>query len=289
VKKIFLFLLMTISFPAFARKQIVLVPGFFSSLIPAPVVGGNPWKQPYFSQDIVNYLAKTGDRLWVVDNLDPLAGVEGNGNQVIEFLKVHKAEMGNDPLLLIGHSAGGLYALHAAARSDFPIKHIITVSTPFLGLTFLQNLNDHHIPIDSIIEPFCLRNLIGLEEVPVRQYLQSLQFRQPLRLDVFTGYQNVSVEFWNWRHLSTPLVAIDALIGEKSDGIVSVQSGLGAVSVLGKTPNLNIQTHSDPIGLEHWEFSLDPKISLVFGVLNLSSLGDAQQRAYHDILVQAGY
>lgn len=280
-------LLLTLSAQAFAARNIVLVPGFFSSAIPAPSAGGDPWKQPYFSQDIVKYLARSGDRLWVVDNLNPLGGVAENGQNLISFLQAHKARM-QEPILLIAHSAGGLYSLYAAAKSDFPIHHIITVSTPFAGLKLLENLEHLQVPVDQLAPPFCLENLLGLKEEAVVGYLKDLTFRRPLRIDVFAGYQKPSLATWDWRNLSSPLLPFQALILEKSDGIVSVQSSLAATPLLGRKANLNLQIHQEPIGLEHWEFNLDADFSVAFGVLNLSGLRNAQEWAYYKMLKKAG-
>lgn len=273
---------------AWAISNIVLVPGFFSSAIPAPVVGGNPWAQPYFSQDIVSYLHNSG-RLWVVDNLSPVASVEENGQRVIGFLQTHKAEMGADPVILIAHSAGGLYSIFAASHSDFPITRIITMSTPFQGLRFLQTLEDHNVDVDTLVSPFCLENLLGLKQTHVEAFLKEIRFKRPLRIDVFAGYQQASVAFWDYHNLSEALVPFQALNGEASDGIVTVRSSLAATPLKAANPNLNLQIHQQPIALEHWEMILDADFSRALGVLNISSLVNAQKRAYYDILKQSGF
>lgn len=286
--RLFFLVLFAFGSEAFAARHLVLVPGFFSSAIPAPGGGIVPWK-PYFSRDIVKYLELSGDRVWVVDNLSPLGSVEENGQRLIRFLDSHAGEMAGQSLLLIAHSAGGLYSVYAAAHSNHPIDHIITVATPFQGLKFLETLDRNHIPVEDIVTPICLENLLGLREKAVVDFLGNIRFHRPLRLDVWAGYQKASPVTWNWRFLSAPILPIHALTTEKSDGVVTVKSALAATPLLGRKANLNLQIHHEPIGLEHWEFNLDADFAIAYGVLNISSLRNAQEWAYYKLLKESGY
>lgn len=271
-----------------APSNLVLVPGFFSSAIPAPENFGNPWKQPYFSHDIVRHLAARTAHLWVVDTLNPVGSVEENGKRLITFLRNRQKDFGGQPITLLAHSAGGLYSLFAAANSDLPINHIIAVSTPFRGLRVIQALEDQGIPFDELAAPFCLKNLSGLKEAPVRKFITGLQLKHPVRLDVFAGYQTTGVAFWDWRILSPPLVPFQALIREPSDGIVSVQSSLNVNDLKFKNPaNLDVHVHSQTLPLEHWELIIDAELTRLYGIQNIRSLRQAQLHTYSLILEQA--
>jgi pimeloyl-ACP methyl ester carboxylesterase len=275
---------------AAAPANLVLVPGFFSSAIPAPEGLGNPWAQPYFSHDIVRSLATRATKLWVVDTLDPVAGVQENGERLIRFLRNRQKDFAGQPVVLLAHSAGGLYSLYAAANSDLPIEHIITIGTPFRGLKLLQAIDDQGIPFDELVAPFCLKNLLGLKEVPVRNFIANLQLKHPVRLDVFAGYQGTSIAFWDWRVLSPPLVPFQALIGEPSDGIVSVKSALDVTDLMKRNVNnLSVQVHQQTIDLEHWEVVIDAELTRLYGIQNTGSLRQAQLQTYSDILHQSGY
>jgi pimeloyl-ACP methyl ester carboxylesterase len=276
-----------------ALTNLVLVPGFFNSAIPAPDHFGNPWEQPYFSHDIVRQLSTLTTKLLVVDNLNPVGSVADNGTRLINFLKAHEQEFGGKPITLLAHSAGGLYSLYAAAYSDLPINQVITVSTPFRGMRLFAAIEEQGIPIETLTAPFCLKNLMGLREAAVQNFLSSLQFKHPLRLDVFGGYQPTGLAFWDWRVLSTPLVPFQALIKEPSDGIVTVDSALNPVGlaslVTRNRSTLNLQIHKEVLNLEHWEVILDAELTRLYGILNVGSLREAQKKIYTYILQQSGY
>lgn len=273
-----------------APANLVLVPGFFSSAIPAPEHFGNPWDQPYFSQDIVHLLKSRAGRLFVVDNLNPVGGVQENGQKLIRFLNAHIKDFGGQPITLLGHSAGGLYALYAAANSNMPIQHIISLSTPYRGLKLIDNLANDGVPVASLAAPFCLENLMGLQAANVKNYLSNLVLKNKLRLDIFAGYQSLGLFTIDWKVLSAPLVPFQAIIGENSDGIVSVQSSLNASDLMNKNKGLvNIVTHAKPVPLEHWEMILDSDLTKIYGVLNSDELRKAQLRAYSEVLTQSGY
>ncbi|MGZ5278401.1 MAG: esterase/lipase family protein, partial [Pseudobdellovibrionaceae bacterium] len=247
------------------------------------------WLQPYFSQDIVEYLSKKTTNLWVVDTLDPMGSISTNGTRLINFLRNRQKDFKGQPVVLLAHSAGGLYSLYAAANSDLPISQIITISTPFRGLELLTEIENQGIPIETLSAPFCFGNLMGLKEIPVQKFLSGLQFKQPIRMDVFAGYQTTGLAFWDWRILSTPLVPFQALINEPSDGIVSLNSSLNPSGLIARNQGLlDLQVHRQPLNLEHWEVILDANISRLYGVQNIGSLRRAQQEAYASVLQQSG-
>lgn len=270
--------------------NLVLVPGFFSSAVPAPDHLGNPWDQPYYSKDIVHFLSTRSSHLWVVDTLNPVGGVEENGQRLVHFLERRAADFGNKPIVLLSHSAGGLYSLYAAANSSLPISQIITMSTPFKGLKLLQAVEEKGVPIATLAAPFCLDNLLGLKTKPVVDFLQSLNLSKPLRLDVFAGYQTTSLMTWDWHYLSAPLVPFQALIQESSDGIVNVQSALNPEDLLRRNQGVvDIHVHPERLNLEHWEMILDAELTHLYGVLNADSLRSAQAKIYSDVLTKSGF
>lgn len=287
--KVILFVLtLCLSSFGWAARNLVLVPGFFNSAIPAPEKNGNPWAQPYFSQDIVKNLAKSGDRIWVVDNLNPVGDVVENGERLIRFLENHRNEFASNEIVLIGHSAGGLYSLYAIQHSSLNLNHLVTISTPFRGLKFLQTLVDRNIPLENLMAPFCLKNLLGLLDYQVTAFLRTIQIQKPLRLDVFGGYQSESFRVWDFRYLSAPLVIFQQIAGEPSDGIVTVSSSLDTSVLSQYSPKVQVVTHQELLPLEHWEQVADANIFNLIGVVNLGSLKEAQQKMFSNLLKTAG-
>ena len=195
--------------------------------------------------------------------------------------------MAGGPLLVIAHSAGGLYSLYAASHTSYPINRIITVGTPYLGLAFLKPLEEQNIPIDLFLKYFYLKNLLGLKPDVVPRFIQSLQLKHPVRVDAFAGRQSMGIDFWDWRTLSEALVPLQLLNNESSDGVVTVQSALGIGFFQGKVANLDAHVHTQVIGMEHWEFVLNAELARVFGVQNVGDLRNAQEWAYYNILKQA--
>lgn len=278
-------------------KHVVLVPGFFNSAIPGSSEDGNPWRQPYFSRDIIDGLVTAGYRPWVADNLNPVGSIEENGQRLVQFLVKKSADFGNDSVILVGHSAGGLYALwalssHGGIEIPLDIHRLVTVGTPFLGLDFLKSLERKGVPVQELITPFCLKNVMGLTEEKVHDFLSSIQFQKPLRIDSFAGYQPTGSDFWNFQVLSGPLRFFQLLIAEPSDGIVSVRSALGLQALNNQNHNqnefLSTYIHRETIDLEHWELSADYRILKLSGVLNTSPLRREQRSSYVKILRAAG-
>ncbi|MBL7670262.1 MAG: alpha/beta hydrolase [Bdellovibrionaceae bacterium] len=271
-----------------SARNIVLVPGFFNSLVPALNRQGDPWKQPYFSRDIIQGLTEAGYKTWVVDNLNPVGGIEENGKRLLDFLTARTQDFGDQPVVLVGHSAGGLYALYAIAHGDFDIAQFIAVNTPFRGLKFLTTLEKNHIPIKTIAAPFCLENLIGLNEENVRVFINSLSIRKPLRIDVFASYQASRIDTWNYRSLSAPMNIFQALANEASDGIVTLRSAWASKDLSAKNSHFEIYNHPQTVDLEHWEMAADYRFFNLAGVWNTNALRRAQRKAYVDILKSSG-
>ncbi len=70
---------------------------------------------------------------------DPTKGIDDYAQTVSEKIKEIKAKTGQNQVILIGHSMGGLvagyYAQHLAPKGE--IKHIMSVATPWQGTPFL--------------------------------------------------------------------------------------------------------------------------------------------------------
>ncbi len=257
---------------AMAKDVVVLVPGFFNSFTPE-----------YFSQDIVRAFQDKGFKVYVARGLNPIGTIEDNGTRLEKiFGEIETIEKSKVTFNIVGHSAGGFYALFVANRQKFEIKNILTISTPYKGIEFVQRWLEDSSLFSLLAELAYLDGLVQLTESGVTQFLSGIRISPNTKVVAFAGYQEKSLDVWNARYLSAPLRVTSHYISEKSDGIVGYSSALAVGSIL-TTKNTKAIQLKDPnyfLALEHWEQVLDSGSFIFLGIRNTGYIRNEQIRFY---------
>lgn len=243
-------------------------------------------KAPYFSLSIVETLEKTGSPVAVVNNLDPLGSIETNGALLLKFLQelpTRHPQFQNREWIAIGHSCGGLYALHALTQDpSLPVKTLITVSTPFHGLGFIENLSANVPFFARLATMINLQSLMQLRERDVAQVVARLRPPPSLRIVATGGWQH-GCAFRNCHDassLSWVLSITDALVREISDGIVTWSSMIPD----GKTLPFAIEPRPDlAVSLEHWEQVQDYRVFSMIGTKDIDTIQKRQVDFYNTL------
>lgn len=243
-------------------------------------------KAPYFSLSTVETLEKTGSPVAVVNNLDPLGSIETNGALLLKFLQelpTRHPQFQNREWIAIGHSCGGLYALHALTQDpSLPVKTLITVSTPFHGLGFIENLSANVPFFARLATMINLQSLMQLRERDVAQVVARLRPPPSLRIVATGGWQH-GCAFRNCHDassLSWVLSITDALVREISDGIVTWSSMIPD----GKTLPFAIEPRPDlAVSLEHWEQVQDYRVFSMIGTKDIDTIQKRQVDFYNTL------
>ena len=270
---LFSFLLAT---QAMAKDVVVLVPGFFNSFTPE-----------YFSDDIVQTFQDKGFKVYIAEGLNPIGTIEDNGTRLEKiFTEIESIEKGtgNDKVTfnVVAHSAGGFYTLFVANLQKFEIKNILTVSTPYKGIEFIQRWLDDSSIFSLLTELAHLDGIVQLTETGVAKFISSIRISPTTKVIAFGGYQEKSIDIWNAQYLSVPLRVTSHFISEKSDGIVGYSSALALGSIL-TTENTKAIQYNDPnyfLALEHWEQVLNSRSFIFFGIRNTGFIRREQNRFY---------
>lgn len=261
-----------------AREVVVLVPGFFNSFAPE-----------YFSNDIQKAFTQQGFTVYVATGLDPVGTIEKNGELLMKNLRqIEACEKTKVEFNIVAHSAGGLYALYAAHSQEFTIKNLLTVSTPYAGVEFIENWLQNSTAFNLIAS---LAHLEGLKQLSPRQvvpFVQSVRVSPDLKIVAFGGTQKINVDILNARYLSLPFHVTSAAITGASDGIVGFDSAMAVGAIL-NTNNQRAAQIAQPnykINLDHWEQVLDGRSFVILGTRNPSYIRSEQKRFYTGL---AGY
>ena len=256
------------------QKVIILVAGFFNSFAPE-----------YFSDDIIQTLAKTGYTVFVAEKLNPVGTIEDNGERVLRiFNQVHNKYPQAD-ITALGHSAGGLYSLYAINKGAYYIKNLITVSTPFDGVEFIQRLRQDSEIIKKLTDFCFLDGLRQLTKPFVKNFLSTIKVPSHLKIYSYGGYQPVSLDVFDAANMSAVLSVTDSYITGPSDGIVGFNSATAVTQIptLEKTYiKINAIT-SSYIDLEHWEQVLDYRNFVLLGTPNIELVKNRQIKFYSKI------
>ncbi|MFZ3231556.1 MAG: hypothetical protein WA160_15215 [Pseudobdellovibrio sp.] len=257
---------------ASAAEIVVLVPGFFNSLNPE-----------YFSQDIVNSFKNKGFKVYVVNNFNPIGTIEDNGTRLEAFLKaVELNEKHAVDFNLVAHSAGGFYSMWVANRQHFSIKNIYTVSTPYLGVEFIETWLADCTLFRAITDLAHLESLKELTPEGAKNFLATIRVSPNTKITAFGGYQSESIDITNARNLSAPLLVTSHFITKDSDGIVAFSSaiGLGNIKTTEEKTASQFLAKKYFIALEHWEQILDSSSFILLGIRNTGYIRNEQIRFY---------
>jgi pimeloyl-ACP methyl ester carboxylesterase len=261
-----------------SEKVFILVPGFFNSSVPAPQKNIlDPWDQPYFSKEIISVFLKSNYKVYIAKNLNPVGSLDENAKLLVQFLD--QVPCDHCEMQIIAHSAGGLYSLKALTLKKFPVKKLITLSTPFAGLQFLDHFRSDAPGLDSVLKFICLENLQDLTAAHVKDFMKTIKVQQPLQLFMFAGFQKTSIFFNDWNNLSWPLIFFQNFMSEGSDGIVTVQSSLA-----GAQYNVATVVQQSVVPIEHWEMIADQRFFSAIGVWNYPQIGQAQEKLYQYLI-----
>lgn len=256
------------------KRIVVFVPGFFNSFAPE-----------YFSSDIVSAMQSKGYTVVIAQKLNPVGTIEDNGERVLKLFVNLKQLAPNAEVHVIGHSAGGLYALYAINKGARYIKTLVTVSTPFNGVEFVENWRDNSWAFRTLMDLAHLDGLRQLTSPYVQRFIQSVRVPSTLNILAYGGYQPVKWDVTNAANMTAVLSVTDAFITGPSDGIVSFASATWMTNIPTTEKTLN-KVRSDKsfvLDLEHWEQCLDYRHFYMLGVRNPHVIRDRQVKFYSGI------
>ena len=257
------------------KEVVVLVPGFFNS-----------FTAEYFSSDIVDTFEKRGLTVYVASGLNPIGTVEDNGERLTRILdRIQTIENRKVDFNIVAHSAGGLYTLYVAHKQRFVIKNLITVSTPYKGVEFIQKWIENFRLFDSLTQLAYLEGLRQLTPQGVAKFIETVRVPNSMRIVAFGGYQEKSLDIWNARFLSFPFRVTGKFITGSSDGIVSFESStaIGNIKTVSNTPAIQMADKQYRVNLDHWEQVLEGYSFLILGIRNPGYIKQEQIRFYNGI------
>ena len=264
-----------VSTQAFAEEVLVMVPGFFNSFTPE-----------YFSEDVISTFQDRGLKVYVAEGLNPIGTIEDNGERLVKiFADIEQTEGHKVSFNVLAHSAGGLYTLYVADKQKFEIKNIITISTPYKGVEFIQVWLDNSFLFRALTDLAHLDGLVQLAPQGVASFFEKIRVSPNTKIIAYGGYQPKSFDVWNARNLSFPFEVTSRYISEDSDGIVGFSSsvGIGAIKTTEGTPARQFRNPNYIVSLEHWEQVLDSSSFFLLGIRNPGYISQEQRRFYSGI------
>lgn len=272
----------------------VLVPGTLNSVVPGTA------RSPYFSAAILESVEAAGYEAFVVKGLDPVGRLEENGETTLKSLRagyLSRHPLKDAPITLLCHSAGGLYALYAAANAgDLPIRRIIMVSTPLQGSHLADAIlgGGNAEELRGQLASYSLTvNLDGLRELgtkSVARFLTKVRLDPSIRLYAVGGSQGAPpgpLQAMDVEYLSPVFTITNGIIGSESDGIVERSSAYGRDAVIRDTDGarMNVQSlerlHAN---LDHAEQLLDWRVLEALGFYNAFVIERRQRNFYSEVL-----
>lgn len=256
------------------KNIVVFVPGFFNSFAPE-----------YFSDDIVSAMKNKGFAVVIAQKLNPVGTIEENGERVLYLLQSVRQLAPNSEVSVIGHSAGGLYALYAINKGARDVKALITVSTPFNGVEFVENWRENSWIFKTVMDWAHIDGLRQLTTPFVQQFIKSVRVPSSLKIIAYGGYQPIHWDITNAANMTAVLSITAKSMKGPSDGIVTYESALHTTSIptTEKTLNKVRSDRSVVLDLEHWEQVLDYRNFYLLGVRNPRIIRDRQIQFYSNI------
>lgn len=253
------------------QKTVVLIPGFF-----------NATDSNYFSNRIVQQLQAQNLNVVVPTGMNPLGTIEENGEHVLQVLNQVRASYPDTEINVIAHSAGGLYTLYAIDRGAYFINQLITLSTPYDGLEFLEAWRNYSLEFRLITDISYLHGLRQLTKPYVRKFLATIKVPKTLKVYAYGGSQPRSVYVLNAENLPAPFLVTAAFITGDTDGIVSFQSST-ETTLIPTIDNKHIKVQSEKklhIALDHWEQVIDYNHFSFLGIQNPQVIQNRQSDFY---------
>lgn len=262
------------------RPLIVLVPGFFNSLS----------TEPDFADIITRTINGRGLDVITVDNLLSIGTVEQNGARLDRFLSQTAQRFPGRSMILLAHSAGGLYALQALTNHpDLPVQTLVSIATPWRGIEFVDHLTGSVPGLDSLAAFLKLEGLRQFASSKMNRVLSKFVVPPDLRVISLAGFQKSCsiIDCARSEKLSWILTIAQSMMSHPSDGVVTVGSALGEGIELKRTngDRLEIEHWDDfVIPLEHWEIVQESRLFLLLGVANIGHVSRVQVRTFNSIL-----
>ena len=281
----------------------ILVPGTLNSFVPGGADDAELRAYPYFSKAVVDSVRARGFETHVVRGLAPTGRLEANGRQVLDDAQAwyfSRHPRADAPITLLGHSAGGLYALFAAANHGrLPIDKVILVSTPLEGARLAdfvmrggpaaQKLWDALLTYRPYLD---LSGLKEMRQAEVARFLSVLRFEPNLKVYAVGGAQPIArgpLEASNPDFLSPPLELTGRAIAVESDGIVDTASAYGAGARLLTTtgePVEIVRLREERAALDHPEQFMDYRLQGFLGTRSAWII-EGRQRGFYSRLLRA--
>lgn len=275
---VFFSLLVTLNCKISFSKTLVLVPGFFNSIVPADI--SHDGISIYWSNEIRGVFAKAGYKVFVVNNLNPVGTIEQNGRRLLRYIKSVQSRFDGDGSFdVIAHSAGGLYTIKANDIERLPINKMLTVNTPFDGVDFIEHITQHFPGVILLEKQLNLLSLNQLRPKNIRKFLAGINESPQFPIRAYYGFQRKGRDLLDASFLSPIFYITEILMSYISDGIVTKRSALG------ENANIQIDANFDEyIHLDHWKQNIGADFFKFIGMTNVTYVKQEQNRFYKQLL-----
>lgn len=261
-------------------KVVVFVPGYFNSLIPGHIDQKLKYN-PYWSYNIINIYRKAGYKVFVVNNLNPVAKIETNGALLLKYLDSIQNEIDPDEgFSVIAHSSGGLYTIAANNIRPLPIRKMIAINTPFDGVDFIEKITKAYPCLVELEKRINLQSINQLRPSLVREFLSHLNAKPQFPIMGVAGGQERNIyNLLDAAYLTPIFYLTQALMDVPSDGVVTRRSAMAVPSHL-----VDVQESSEYILLDHFKQNLGAEYYQSLGLQNTDYIRKEQNRFYSRLL-----
>lgn len=279
-------------------SAVALIPGTWNSIAPGAARWDSIRKDleisPYYSRDILEAFEQAGHQVHVVKRLAWFGDLNANGDGALKEIEewyTREFPSRDVPLILVGHSAGGFYALHVAAHSEIlPIKRIFLISTPLLGLELADQVFNGSLGGKLLQKAMELsggfldfRGFPAMLPENISHFVNANAVPRSVEIVATAGTQpfpNFPWELADAEVLSPFMALVGSFIPGASDGMVSRKSSYGT-GFYGDRP-LTVRADLE-MNLDHPEQVMDYRIFQLLGAVHASRIQSEQKRFYHAI------